>query len=100
MEKTYFILVQTDNSQKNKLDKMLHEAFKKYPGNLISETNLEIIDQEHEFVVDQYRMAGGKAVPYRYSRLKQGHGNETIHINISESLSLTLKPVIGQITPF
>ena len=96
----YFIQVQTNNAEKNKLDKMLHEAFKKYPGNIISDENLEILDNEHEMVVNQYQENGGKAAAPRYWRYKSTSTYDTIHVTISDSYHLILYPVKGEITPF
>lgn len=98
MEKTYFIRKQLDNQPKNKIDQMLHEAFEKYNLHLISESDLEVFDQEHEFVVNKYQMAGGRATVPRYYRHKPRYGSDSILIVISDSLHYILDPIKGTIT--
>ena len=98
MEKTYFIRKQLDNQHKNKIDRMLHEAFEKYNLHLISESDLEVFDQEHEFVVNKYQMAGGRAAVPHYCRYKPGY-RDSILITISESLAYILDPIKGTVTP-
>lgn len=97
MEKTYFIRKSLDNNYKNKIDGMLHQAFEKYNGHIISEDNLEVFDHEHEFVVNKYQMANGRAAIPHYFRHKPSGQRESILINISESLSLILDPIKGKI---
>lgn len=97
MEKTYFIRKQLDNQHKNKIDQMLHDAFEKYNLHTISESDLEVFDHEHEFVVNKYQMAGGRAAVPHYYRHKPGY-RDSILITISESLAYILDPIKGTIT--
>ena len=98
MEKTYFIVKNLDNQPKNKIDTMLHEAFQKYHHHTISESDIEVFDHEHQFVVDKYQMAGGRAaVPYYY-RHKATSATDNILIVISESLNYILRPIKGHVS--
>lgn len=97
MERTYFIQKQTNNAHKNKVDAMLHEAFQKYTHQLITDDKLELFDNEHEFIVNKYQMAGGRAAIPHFYRRKAAKPDETIHITISETLTFILLPVLGEI---
>jgi len=99
MEKTYFIVKNLDNQPKNKIDTMLHEAFQKYHHHTISESDIEVFDHEHEFVVNKYQMAGGRAaVPHYYRNKHSNDKNGSILINISETLSYVLHPIKGHVS--
>ena len=98
MAKQYFIRKQLDNQPKNKIDQMLHEAFQKYNLHTISDDHLEVFEHEHEFVVNKYQMAGGRAAVPKYYRHKPGYGSDSSLIIISESLHLILDPIKGTIT--
>jgi len=76
---------------------MLHDAFQKYTHQLITDDKLELFDNEHEFVVNKYQMAGGRAAIPHFYRRKTAKPGETIHITISETLSFVLLPVLGEI---
>lgn len=98
METTYFIRKQLDNQHKNKIDQMLHEAFAKYDHHTISESDIELFDNEHEFVVNKYQMAGGRAAVPRYYMHKPGYGSDNYLIIISESLQYILEPIKGHVS--
>ena len=99
MEKTYFIRKQLDNKPQNKIDEMLHEAFQKYNLHTISDDHLDVFEHEHEFTVNKYQMAGGRAAVPKYYRYKPGYGSESSLIIISPSLHLILDPIKGTVTP-
>lgn len=98
MEKQYFIRKNIDNKYTNKLDQMLHEAFEKYNLHTINESDVEVFDNEHEFIVNKYQMAGGRATVPRYYRHKPRYGSDSILIVISDSLHYILDPIKGTIT--
>jgi hypothetical protein len=96
METTYFIRKSLDNQHKNKIDAMLHEAFQKYNHHTISESDIELFDNEHEFVVNKYQMAGGRAVVPHFFRHKHS-ANGYILITLSETLTYILEPIKGHV---
>lgn len=103
MSKMYFIHKTRITAPKNKLDEALQKAYSSIVDRLISEENLPLLDKIFEDTVAAYKATGGRVQPWKYSRYKAGSSLDQykpVFIHISDSCSLYLSEIRGELTPF
>lgn len=97
MEK-YFVNSNGFLKAKNKLDEKLHEAFRAWVHYQIDELYLILFDELFEKVCTDYYATGGKCQKPAYRRSMLDSKKVSIHI--SETGSLILYPIKGELLPF